>query len=205
MRKFFKEFKYFISRGNIIDMAVGVIIGGAFSAIVTALANKIIMPLINALLAMGGGGLEAARTIIGEAAYVDGAIDWANTIYIDWGAFITAIIDFFLIALVLFLILKAVMSTQGIITKSVKDSPTKEEKKLLKEQGVDMKDRKAVISATAELRANQKAEQEAKAKAEEEAKVTTEKLLIEIRDLLKEKEASTEKPKKATVKSKAKK
>ncbi len=81
----------------------------------------------------------------------------------------------------------------------------KEEKKLLKEQGVDMKDRKAVISATAELRANQKAEQEAKAKAEKETKVTTEKLLIEIRDLLKEKEASTEKPKKATVKSKAKK
>ena len=50
MRKFFRDFKAFISRGNVIDMAVGVIIGGAFSAIVTALTNKILMPLINYLL-----------------------------------------------------------------------------------------------------------------------------------------------------------
>lgn len=203
MKKFFKEFKAFISRGNIIDMAVGVIIGGAFSAIVTALTNKIIMPLINALLAaIGGGGLESARTIIGEAVYLDNAIDWENTIYIDWGAFITAIIDFFLIALVLFLILKAVMSAQGFVTKSVKDNPTKEEKQELKENGVNMKDHKAVILATAELRAAKKAEEEAKAKAEEDAKVTTEKLLTEIRDLMKEKEAvKAETP----AKSKAKK
>lgn len=204
MKKFFKEFKAFISRGNIIDMAVGVIIGGAFSAIVTALTNKIIMPLINALLAMGGGGLESARTIIGEAAYLEGgAVDWTNTIYIDWGAFITAVIDFFLIALVLFIILKAVMGAQGFVTKTVKDNPTKEEKKQLKEQGVDMKDRKAVLLATADLRAAKKAEEEAKAKAEEEAKVTTEKLLMEIRDMMKAKEEV--KPVKEPAKTKAKK
>ncbi len=202
MKKFFKEFKAFISRGNIIDMAVGVIIGGAFSAIVTALTNKIIMPLINALLAIGGGGLESARTIIGEAAYVDGVIDWANTIYIDWGAFITAVIDFFLIALVLFIILKAVMSAQGFVTKNVKDNPTKEEKAVLKEQGIDMKDRKAVILATSELRAKRKAEEEAKKQAEEEAKVTTEKLLVEIRDLMKANiESAKPVEKKATKKS----
>ena len=61
MKKFFADFKTFISRGNIVDMAVGVIIGSAFSAIVTALTNKIIMPLINLLLSIGGeNGLEKA-------------------------------------------------------------------------------------------------------------------------------------------------
>ena len=58
--KLVSEFKEFITKGNILDMAVGVIIGSAFSNIVTALTNKILMPLINALLAMGGNGLESA-------------------------------------------------------------------------------------------------------------------------------------------------
>jgi len=138
MRKFFREFKQFISRGNVMDMAVGVIIGGAFSAIVTALTNKIIMPVINWLLSLGGqNGLESARTILGEAVYntagdASSGINWASTIYIDWGAFITAIIDFLLIALVLFTILKAIMRAQGFIDKSNSAKPTKDEKKILK-------------------------------------------------------------------------
>ncbi len=162
VKKFFGDFKKFISRGNVIDMAVGVIIGGAFSAIVTALANKIIMPLINLLLSLAGGdGLESARTILGEPVYntpglAESGINWASTIYIDWGAFITAIIDFILIAFVLFLILKIMMNAQGVLTKASKERPTKEERKVLKEQGVNMKDRKAVIAATAELREKNK-------------------------------------------------
>ena len=67
MKKFLKEFKTFISRGNIVDMAVGVIIGSAFSAIVTALTNKIIMPFINWILSAGAGGgkgLEKAYTFL---------------------------------------------------------------------------------------------------------------------------------------------
>ena len=99
MKKLFKEFKTFISRGNIVDMAVGVIIGGAFSAIVTALTNNILKPLINAFIALivGKDGLEGAVTML-RPAYdpATGALDLASSIYIDWGAFITAIISFIL-------------------------------------------------------------------------------------------------------------
>ena len=65
-KKFFTDFKKFITRGNIVDMSVAVIIGAAFSAIVTALTNKIIMPLVNWVLAITGGdkGLESAFTFL---------------------------------------------------------------------------------------------------------------------------------------------
>ena len=110
MKKFFAEFKKFISRGNVVDMAVGVIIGGAFSAIVTALTNQILMPIINWILAaiIGKNGMEGAVTILSRAEDEAGNLDLANSIYIDWGAFITAIINFLLIALVLFIIIKMI-------------------------------------------------------------------------------------------------
>ena len=104
----FKEFKEFISRGNVMDMAVGVIIGGAFSGIVTALTDKIIMPLVNFVLAKTGGaeGLESAYTIL-SAGYTDGKLDLEKSIYINWGALIAAVLNFLIIALVIFLIVKA--------------------------------------------------------------------------------------------------
>jgi len=204
VKQFFSDFKKFISRGNVIDMAVGVIIGGAFSAIVTALTNKIIMPLINALLSIGGTGLESARTIIGQPIYnipgdIESGINWASTIYIDWGAFITAIIDFLLIAFILFIMLKAVMSAQGMWNKSMKARPTKEEKKALREQGVNMKDYRAVIAATAELREKNKP-------VPEPPKPTQEELLSQI--LVELKKQNEEKmlevaPKKTTKAKKA--
>ena len=100
MKKFFGEFKKFITRGNILDLAVGVIVGGAFTAIVTSLTNNIIRPLINWIIALVGGkeGLSAVYTFLSKAYTVDAEgntiIDLANSIYIDWGLFITAIIDF---------------------------------------------------------------------------------------------------------------
>ena len=148
MKKFFKDFKAFISRGNVLDLAVGVIIGGAFSAIITALTNGILMPLINALLAGKGNGLESAYTFL-KRGYTDGVLDLTKSIYIDWGAFITAILNFILIALVLFLIVKAMMSAKGYAEKRKGEMPTKEERAALKEQGVNFKDRKAVVAATA--------------------------------------------------------
>lgn len=202
IKKFFGDFKKFISRGNIVDMAVGVIIGGAFSAIVTALTNKIIMPFINLLLSIGGtNGLESAYTILkpGYITDADGNMifDLASSIYIDWGAFITAIINFLLIALVLFIILKIMMNAQGLWTKSIKERPTKEEKKQLKADGVNMKDYKAVIAATAELREKNKP-------APEPPKPTQEELLANILEELKKqneaKEQSEEKPKSTKTK-----
>lgn len=114
-KSFFTEFKEFVTRGNVLDMAVGVIIGGAFTAIVTALTSGILQPLINWILGLilPGNGLEAARTVLGEPVYtlddnLNKVIDWSKTNYIDWGTFISAIINFLLVALILFLIIKGI-------------------------------------------------------------------------------------------------
>ena len=200
MKKFFKDFKAFISRGNILDLAVGVIIGGAFSAIVTAFTNKIIMPIINLALAtiVGEGGLESAYTYLKKVFKVENGlkvIDLEKSIYIDWGAFITAVIDFLLIALVLFLILRIVMRSSELMknaqAKAHEGKLTKEQKLELKEHGIDRKDTEAVNAYFDEKQKQEellKAEEDAKAKAEEEEKMknSTEYLLKEIRDLLKE-------------------
>jgi len=111
MKKFFNEFKAFITRGNIVDMAVGVIIGGAFTAIVTALTNHIFNPLVNWALSGTTGGLESAVTML-KPAYttVEGkqVVDMANSIYIDWGAFVSAVLNFLIVALVLFTVVKTI-------------------------------------------------------------------------------------------------
>ena len=104
-----KEFKEFISKGNVMDMAVGVIIGGAFSAIVTALTEQILMPVIGAIC--GGHGVGDMVVTVGTAE-------------IGIGAFIQAIIDFLLIAWVLFLIVKAFNKAKAAVTP---EEPAEEE------------------------------------------------------------------------------
>lgn len=106
MGKFFKEFGDFIKRGNVLDLAVGVIIGGAFTAIVTALTNNILRPLINWLISViVGDGSQTAYTVL-KGVYEEGALVLDKSIYIDWGAFISAVINFLLVALILFIIIK---------------------------------------------------------------------------------------------------
>ncbi|MBE6015179.1 MAG: large-conductance mechanosensitive channel protein MscL [Lachnospiraceae bacterium] len=97
MKAFMKEFKEFIARGNVMDMAVGIIIGGAFTAIVTSLVNDIIMPLIS--LITGGFDFKSLSVTLGSG---DGAAT------LNYGAFITAIINFLLIALVIFIMIKSI-------------------------------------------------------------------------------------------------
>ena len=173
MSKFFGEFKKFITRGNVVDMAVGVIVGSSFTAIVNALSNNVLKPIINYLLALafGNGALEDAYTFLGKPAYDEnGAIDLANSIYIDWGAFINAVINFFLVAFVLFIIVKIINRfrdehkkwAEGVLD----DIPTKEEKREMKKQGIKLRDRAAVKAFLAE---KAKKEAEAKAAAEAEA------------------------------------
>lgn len=195
MKKFFEDFKKFISRGNIIDMAIGVIVGNAFSTIVKSFTDKVIMPLINLLLSLGGdNGLESAYTFLKKAYNEDGTIDLTKSIFIDWGAFITAIINFFIIALTLFIILKVAMKSRKIIedfkTKIRKGRPTSEERKVLAERGIKFTDKKAYKEALMEYR-----QEIAKKKAEEEAnKPIIEKdidVLKDIRNLLKEQNNST--------------
>ena len=193
MKKFFAEFKKFISRGNVIDLAVGVIIGGAFSAIVTALTNQILMPLINWLLAaiIGKEGMAGAVTVLSPAYTLDetgaNVLDLANSIYIDWGAFITAIINFLLIALVLFCIVKAINSvTDGVKKSKDRFAPlTKDEVSALRREGKSS----AEIAAIAREKAESDAEAEriAAEEAAANAPKTEQELLGEIVELLKEK------------------
>ena len=135
------------------------------------------MPLINALLAKGGNGLESAYTFL-ERGYTDGVLDLNKSIYIDWGAFITAIINFVLIALILFLIMKMMMSAQGFLSRQAKQWPTKQEKRELKTQGINMRDKKMVLKATNELRERNKP-------VPTPAKPTQEELLASILEELK--------------------
>ncbi|MCR5507377.1 MAG: large conductance mechanosensitive channel protein MscL [Lachnospiraceae bacterium] len=111
MKSFIKEFKEFISKGNVMDMAVGVIIGGAFTAIVTSLVDDIIMPLISLLT--GGFDFTGLSVAFGSG---EGAAT------LNYGAFITAIINFLLIAIVIFLIIKAINKFNK--KKDVKEDPT---------------------------------------------------------------------------------
>ena len=99
MKALIKEFKEFISRGNVMDMAVGVIIGGAFTAIVNSLVNDMLMPLPLLSLLTGGFDFSGLCIALGEGE---------NAATINYGSFISAIINFLLIALVIFLIIKAI-------------------------------------------------------------------------------------------------
>ncbi len=192
--KFWQEFKTFIQRGNVVDMAVGVIIGTAFGAIVTALTNKIIMPLINLLLSAGGAdGLETAYTFLKKVYASDGTIDLTKSIYIDWGAFITAILNFFIIALVLFIILKVAMRADTLFKGTVKDLTDKDIKKERKEVRKLAKEQNRPFLVVwkehckeKEKAKKEKQEAENKAKKDEDYRNSTEGLLKEIRDLLKE-------------------
>ncbi len=93
MKKFLEEFKAFALKGNVMDMAIGVMVGGAFQSIITALTENILNPIIGCL----GGTEIGLATPIGNTGQV-----------INWGAFITAVINFLIMAFVLFCILKAV-------------------------------------------------------------------------------------------------
>lgn len=102
MKKLLAEFKEFINRGNVMDLAVGVIIGGAFTSIVTALTTNIINPLISVI---AGGGADTISGLV-----VPGTD-------IDFGAFISACINFLIVAFVVFVLVKAANKAQNIGVK----------------------------------------------------------------------------------------
>ena len=159
MRKFFKEFKEFATKGNVVDMAIGLVIGTAFKDIVNALVNNIISPLIGLLT--GGASLAEQKYVLSEAVVevVDGVetiIEPENAIL--WGAFVQTIIDFLIIAFSIFVVIKVATAAHR---------KAEEAKRLILKQ------------------------KEEEAKEEEAAPPepsSTDKLLIEIRDLLKENE-----------------
>ena len=161
-------------------MAVGVIIGGAFTAIVTALTQQIFQPLVNWALAGAGGGLEEAVTMLKVVTDETGAVDMTKSIYIDWGAFITAVLNFFIVALVLFFILKTINRVHEAAKPKFYGYEKKEYYKM-RASGLS----KSEIEEMAAIRDKEAAE---KAAAEAAAAVppeTQEDILRDIRELLK--------------------
>ena len=104
MKKFIEEFKEFISKGNVMDLAVGVIIGGAFQSIVNSLVNDILMPLLSMIT--GGVNFASWKITIGKG-------ELENPATLTYGNFISAVINFLLMAIVLFLIIKGINSAKN--------------------------------------------------------------------------------------------
>ena len=192
MKKFFKEFKAFISKGNVFDMAVGLIIATAFNKIVSSLVNDILMPLIT--WATGASSLADLSIPLRWDAEGVVTLSWA------YGNFLQTVIDFLIIAFSIFCMVKIVTNSQKkfkefndtVIKTTSKEykAERKQVKKLAKEQGRKFKE----VWAEHEQDKQKLAEEKAKAEAEEKAKKeiedklanpTTEDLLKDIRDLLK--------------------
>lgn len=183
---FLKDFKAFITKGNVIDMAVGVVIGGSFGKIVTGLVNYIINPFVGIFVKSGDlnsiktiivEGVEAKEAVLNEAGeVVTPAVEAVAEVAILWGTWFQTIIDFIITALCIFIVLRVIM---GIKNKM-------EAKKLAEE---------AAAAEQAKLEAEKAAAEAAKVAAEaaeKQAKLDAsilrqEQLLSEIKDILKNK------------------
>ena len=159
MRKFFRDFRDFIQRGNVLDLAVGIIIGGAFGKIVSSLVNDIIMPVVGLV---GGKNIQDAKVTL-VPAVVQGETIVEKAVTLNYGSFIQFIIDFLIVAFVVFVIVKVVRRMQ-------------EKSELAKEK------------LKTKIRKEEQTEEETVVEepvVEEVPKPTTDDLLTEIRDLLK--------------------
>ena len=163
---FWKDFKAFISRGNIVDLAVAVVVGAAFTAIVNSLVNDIIKPLITLLF----GGEDMSDLVVVLRTIVDpDTNEIVDTITLNYGNLIMAILTFLIDAFVIFTVLRIVLNAQ----------------RKLKE-GAEALKQKMTKDGASEEEAQPVAEAAAPAVPAEPPKPTTEELLAEIRDLLKE-------------------
>jgi len=116
----FKEFKTFIAQGSAIDLAVGVIIGGAFGKIVSSLVNDILMPPIG--FALGGVNFTSLKIVLKNAA-VDASGKVIEAVTLNYGSFIQAIIDFLIIAFCIFMVVKAINKMKNSRKKEVAEAP----------------------------------------------------------------------------------
>lgn len=121
MKKLFGEFKTFVSKGNVMDMAVGVIIGGAFGKIVTSLVNDILMPLLG--LATGGINFNEKMVVLSPEVVNDAGEVVKAAATLKYGSFIQNIIDFLIIALCIFFITKAMNTMSAKLKKEEEAKP----------------------------------------------------------------------------------
>ncbi len=165
---FFKDFKAFITKGNVIDMAVGVVIGGSFGKIVTGLVNYIINPFV--ALFVKSGSLDSIKTVITPEVLDEAGKVLTPEVAILWGTWVQTVLDFLITALCIFCVLRVIMIAKNKM----------EAKKIAAEQAKAEEEEKAKASeAAAALQARQN--------ALEEAQINQAKLLEEIRDILKNK------------------
>lgn len=121
MKKFLNEFKAFAMRGNVIDLAVGVVIGGAFGKITTSLVNDIIMPFISMLT--GGIDFTAWKWVLKEAVLDAEGAELAPAISVNYGNLISVILDFIIIALAIFCVVKAINKARALTEKQEEEAP----------------------------------------------------------------------------------
>lgn len=205
MRKFIGEFKKFVTRGNVVDMAVGMIIATAFNKIVSSLVNDIIMPLITWVTgasSLADLSIPLRHTINPETGLSEVSLSWA------YGNFLQTVIDFLIIAFSVFLMVKVVnasreklMELQSFARKETSKAVRQEKKAVREKAKLENRKFKEVWKEHLAEKAA-KAEEERLAKLEEEkikaeeyalANPTTETLLKEIRDLLKSEKSSKKK------------
>ena len=199
MKKFFEEFKKFITRGNVVDMAIGVAVAGAFTKIVNSFTNGFVSPIVG--LITGGANLSEQKWIL-RPEVVEVLEDGTEKVVTPesallWGTFVQNIIDFLIIAFVLFIIMKIfnqVMTKAKEVSADIKDDLKPNKVKEAEEAAAKAEaEKKAAEEAAAKAKAEAEA---AKAEAEKQAQLdackaqiacteSTEKLLTEIRDLLK--------------------
>ncbi|MBP3329540.1 MAG: large conductance mechanosensitive channel protein MscL [Clostridia bacterium] len=161
MKNFFKDFKEFITKGNIIDMAVGVVIGGAFGKIVTGLVENVINPVIAKLT--GAINMNEMMTEIQPATETTEAIN------IMWGTWLQTIIDFLIVALCVFVVLRIIMKVKNKLDAA---KIAEEEKKAAEEKAKEEAELEAIKARQAQL---------------EESTLNQEKLLADIKDILSKK------------------
>lgn len=129
MKKFIAEFKEFAMKGNVVDMAIGVVIGAAFGKITTSLVNDVIMPLISRIT--GGVDFSGWKWVLKAAEVDETGAETAAEIAVNYGSFIAVVLDFLIIAFVLFLVVKAINKLRSIGKKETPEeedpAPTAEE------------------------------------------------------------------------------
>ena len=128
MKKFIEEFKKFISRGNVLDMAIGVVIAGAFGKITGSLVNDLLMPFLGWLF--GARDMTALNLVVREAVTNDAGEVVQEAITLGFGTFVGTIIDFLLVALAVFAVMKAFNKAKEIAeSRKAKEEPAPEEPK----------------------------------------------------------------------------
>ena len=121
MKKFLEEFKAFAMRGNVIDMAVGVVIGGAFGGITTSIVNDIIMPLISMIT--GGLDFTAWKWVLKEAVVNEAGEEVAAAVSVNYGNLISVIVNFIIIAFAIFCVVKALNKAREMTEKKKEEEP----------------------------------------------------------------------------------